>query len=100
MTTSTISHAAPRQLCFNWLETATDPIEKKERVRPSTPNRTAKTDGWAVIERSTSRTTKGTAVTAPKTMDRSSEPQHISGLMVAVLARYGIDAETFLAELS
>ncbi|MFO0922328.1 MAG: hypothetical protein U0905_07565 [Pirellulales bacterium] len=90
-----------RQLCFDWNDTCelgassqggvvVAPRRSRPQSRPVQTNsrKPVSVPSTARVEEKTRRST-----------DRVGGTQHISGLMVAVLARYGIDAESFLAEM-
>ncbi len=87
----------PRQLSFSWSDT------NEANVATKTKARLRKAPARSKIERPTSRNVVVAPVrpAAEKTVDSNSasdrvgKPVHISGLMAAVLARYGIDPSEF-----
>lgn len=90
-----------RQLCFDWNDTCElgassqgGVVVAPRRSRPQ-PRPVQPTARQAVSIPSTARVDHQPSRSA----ERVGGTQHISGLMVAVLARYGIDAESFLDEM-
>ena len=83
----------PRQLSFAW----SDSTETKVATQAKTGTRKARTNDGTEAKRSSSISLAAPAPSSETSLatPRTGKPVHISGLMAAVLARYGIDASEF-----
>ena len=114
MTTSALlAPNSARQLSFVWQDSTTATVGNPSKTARRTNRKRKGLDLPPVANRpnlgtihdlsdqtiSNSALTNRTQRPASSSSERSGQPQHIGGLMQAVLARYGIDPSEFMSQL-